>query len=125
MNKGTKILIVEDDVFIRDIYNVKFNQEGFEVFLAEDGFKALEKLETVVPDIVLLDITMPGLDGIDVLKKVKENPALVNVPIIMLTNISEKERVQEAKELGIDEYMIKSQFTPSEVVQKVNSLLDA
>ncbi|MEI8343886.1 MAG: response regulator transcription factor [Candidatus Moraniibacteriota bacterium] len=118
-----KILIVEDDAFIRDIYQTKFNQEGFEVVMAEDGIFALEKMEQFIPDIILLDVLMPYMDGVEVLKKIKENAKLKNIPIIMLTNISEKEKVDMASENGADGYLIKSHFTPSEVVQKVKVLL--
>ena len=117
------ILIVEDDVFIRDIYQVKFSQEGFEVLSAEDGIKALDILKEKVPDIILLDILMPYMNGLEVLKKIKSNEALKNIPVIMLSNISEKDKVDEITEYGVTDYLIKSHFTPSEVVQKVNVLL--
>lgn len=120
-----KILIVEDDVFIRDIYQVKFSQEGFDVTTAEDGIKAMEKLENLVPDIILLDIMMPYMNGMEVLRRIKSNELLKNIPIIMLTNISEKEKVTEGLEFGVSDYLIKSHFTPSEVVHKVNVLLNA
>lgn len=120
-----KILIVEDDVFIRDIYQTKFSQEGFDVATAEDGVKALAILEQLVPDIILLDIIMPYMNGIEVLKSIKGNESLKDVPVIMLTNISEKEKVTEGTELGVSDYIIKSHFTPSEVVRKVNALLGA
>ena len=119
-----KILIIEDDIFIRDIYQVKFSQEGFDVTVAEDGIIALEILKNMLPDIILLDIIMPRMNGIDVLKKIKDNDDLKNVPIIMLTNISEKEKINEGLEYGISDYLIKSHFTPSEVVAKVNTLLN-
>ncbi len=112
-------------MFIRDIYQVKFFQEGFDVTTAEDGIKALEILETMTPDIILLDIIMPYMNGMEVLKKIKENDVLKKIPVIMLTNISEKEKVTEGTELGISDYIIKSHFTPSEVVHKVNALLNA
>ncbi len=118
-----KILIIEDDVFIRDIYQVKFFQEGFEVETAENGIDALKKLEEFVPDMILLDIIMPYMDGMEVLKRIKESDALKNIPIIMLTNISEKEKVDEGMEQGATDYLIKSHFTPSEVVHKVKTLL--
>jgi len=124
MSDAKKILIVEDDVFIRDIYQVKFSQEGFEVTVAEDGVKALEKLENYIPDIILLDIIMPYMNGMEVLKKIRGNDALKNIPIILLTNISEKESVTEGIEYGVSDYLIKSHFTPSEVVHKVNALLN-
>lgn len=121
-----KILIIEDDIFIRDIYKVRFEQDGFEVCLAENGIVGLEKMrQGINPDIILLDIIMPGMNGIEVLKKIKEEQQWDNIPIIMLTNISEKDRVNESLEMGVKDYLIKSHFTPSEVVQKVTNLLDA
>jgi DNA-binding response OmpR family regulator len=119
-----KILIVEDDPFIRDIYQVKFSQEGFAVIMADNGVEALKKLEQSAPDIILLDIIMPYMDGIETLKNIKSNENWKKIPIIMLTNISEKIKVNESEEYGVNDYLIKSQFTPSEVVGKVNALLN-
>lgn len=118
-----KVLLVEDDPFIRDIYQVKFSQEGFEVFAVDNGIKALDKLKQVIPNIILLDIIMPYMDGVETLKNIKSNENWKKIPIIMLTNISEKEKINESEQYGVDGYLIKSQFTPSEVVDKVKSLL--
>lgn len=122
--KKKKILIVEDDTFIRDIYQTKFNQESFEVIMAENGIIALEKIEQLVPDIILLDVVMPYMDGMEVLRLMKDNKVLENVPIVMLTNISEKEKIDEGMRIGASDYLIKSHFTPSEVVHKVKILLN-
>jgi len=88
-----KVLLVEDDPFIRDIYQVKFSQEGFEVFAVDNGIKALDKLKQVIPNIILLDIIMPYMDGVETLKNIKSNENWKKIPIIMLTNISEKEKI--------------------------------
>lgn len=118
-----KILIIEDDSFIRDIYQVKFEQEGFEIVMAEDGVVALEKLKDFIPDVILLDIMMPYLDGTEVLRSIRKTEVLEKVPVVMLTNISEKEKVDEMMRQGVSGYLIKSHFTPSEVVHKVRALL--
>jgi DNA-binding response OmpR family regulator len=118
-----KVLIVEDDPFIRDIYQVKFSQEGFEVTIAENGMEALKKMEQYIPDIILLDIIMPYMDGMETLKNIKNNENWKKIPIIMLTNISEKEKINESEQYGVNDYLIKSHFTPSEVVAKVSALL--
>jgi len=123
MENKKKILIVEDDIFIQDIYQVKFTQEGFEVVTVENGFLAMEKLKDFIPDIILLDVMMPYMNGMETLREIKEQEALKNVPIIMLTNISEKENIEAGQDLGVDNYLIKSNFTPSEVVGKVRTLL--
>lgn len=118
-----KVLIVEDDMFVRDIYHIKFEKEGFEVILAENGVEAIRSLGEIIPDIILLDMVMPYMDGMEVLKKIKENKAWKKIPIIMLTNISEKDKINEGLEYGVNEYLIKSHFTPSEVVEKVQNIL--
>lgn len=120
-----KIMIVEDDIFISDIYQMKFNQEGFEVSLATSGVDALQQLQNVIPDIILLDIMMPEMDGVETLKEIKKIEKIKDIPIIMLTNISEREKVKECFQYGLNDYLIKSNFTPSEVVEKINLLLEA
>lgn len=124
MIEKRKILIVEDDSFIVDIYQTKFLQEGFDVLTAENGVKALEILDKEIPDIILLDMMMPQMGGMDVLEKIKENENTKRIPIIMLTNIAESEDIAESQELGVDDYLIKSHFTPTEVMEKVNLLLE-
>ena len=121
-NKKT-ILLVEDDVFVSDIYQTKLGQEGFEVVVAENGMEAMKKLETVVPDLILLDIIMPYMDGMEVLQKIKGKEEWKNIPVILLSNLSDKEKVDEGIGMGASDYLIKSHFTPSEVVAKVKSLL--
>jgi len=117
-------LLVEDDPFIRDIYHVKFSQEGFEVSMANNGMEALKKMEKFIPDIILLDIIMPYMDGMETLKNIRGKDVWKKIPVIMLTNISEKDKITESENYEVSDYLIKSQFTPSEVVQKVKTLLN-
>ena len=124
MNAGKKILLVEDDVFVSDVYQTKLKQEGFEVISAENGSEAMKKLETVVPDIILLDIIMPYMDGKEVLARLKESEKWKNIPVIILTNLSQRDDVEEILQKGADDYLIKSHFTPSEVVEKIKEVLD-
>jgi DNA-binding response OmpR family regulator len=124
MNDKKKILIVEDDVFIHDIYKVKFSQEGFDVSVAENGMEALKELEKNIPDMILLDIIMPRMDGTDLLKKIKKNEKWSKIPVIVLSNISEKREIKRRFKEGVSDYLVKSNFTPSEVVEKVNVLLN-
>jgi DNA-binding response OmpR family regulator len=121
MAKG--ILIVEDDSFVMDIYHTKLTQEGFAVFTADNGMEALKKLEKETPDLILLDILMPYMDGLEALKKIRAIDKMKNVPIILLTNLSQKEEVDEGMALGANDYLIKSHFTPSEVLEKINKYL--
>jgi len=119
-----KILIVEDDSFVMDIYQTKLGQSGYDVEGAENGLDALKKMEKGGFDLVLLDIIMPYMDGLEVLKKIKEDEKNKNLPIILLTNLSQKEEVDRGLELGANDYLIKSHFTPSEVLEKVKGYLD-
>ncbi len=123
--KKQTIMIVEDDSFVMDIYKTKLSQEGFSVVEAENGMEALKKLKNIKPDMLLLDIVMPYMDGLEVLKKIKENKNTKNIPIILLTNLSQKEEVDKGMKLGAMDYLIKSHFTPSEVLEKVKSCLAA
>lgn len=117
---GKKVLLVEDDVFVSDVYSTRLSKEGYQVFLMNNGRDAVGWLEENTPDIVLLDIMMPYMDGIEVLKELRQKDSCKEVPVIMLTNLSEKENIREALSLGANDYLIKSHFTPSEIVTKVN-----
>lgn len=114
-------MIVEDDAFVMDIYQTKLLQEGFEVVGAANGMEALKVLENSgkIPDLILLDILMPYVGGIEVLKKIKKNDKLKKIPVILLTNLSQKDDIDLGINLGADDYLIKSHFTPSEVLEKV------
>ncbi len=121
--KETKILVVDDDPFILDMYVIKFREQGFQIDTATDGKMALEKIETTNPDMVLLDVVMPKMDGFDVIKKIQERKTPRLFKILFLTNFGQKEDVDRGMQLGADGYIIKAHFTPSEVVSKVKELL--
>jgi len=123
MENKKKILLVEDDVFIVDIYRTKLESEKFEVATAGNGMEAMSKLEKFIPDLILLDIVMPYMNGMDFLKEIKKDARFENIPVIMLSNLSDQERMDDAKKYGVKGYLIKSHFTPSEVVEKINILL--
>lgn len=118
-------MIIEDDVFVMDIYHTKLSSCGFNIVEAENGKKALEILEggNIFPDLILLDILMPYVNGLEVLKEIKSNDKLKTIPIILLTNLSQKEEIDTGIELGADDYLIKSHFTPSEVLEKIRIFL--
>ena len=126
MNKNKKalVLIIEDDSYISDMYKIKLESENFEVVTAKDGIIGTRIIEKQKPDIVLLDIVMPKIDGFSVLKTIKRNPELKEIPIVLLTNLSQKENVEKGFELGADSYIIKAHFTPSEVVKKIKDILE-
>ena len=118
-------MIVEDDAFVMDIYRTKLSQAGYEVMGAANGMEALEKLGSSdgLPDLILLDILMPLVGGIEVLKKIKEDEKLKKIPVILLTNLSQKDDIDLGISLGADDYLIKSHFTPSEVMEKIEERL--
>ena len=122
-SKGTKILVVDDDPFILDIYVMKFKEQGFQIDTAIDGKMALDRIEAGKPDIILLDVVMPKMDGFDVIKKLQENKSSHRFKILFLTNFGQKEDVERGMLMGADGYIIKAHFTPSEVVAKVKEML--
>jgi len=119
----TKILLVEDDAFILDIYETKLRDSGYNVTVAANGKEAIEKLEEEMPSLILLDIVMPYMDGFDVLEAMNANETWKKIPVILLTNLSQKEDIDRGMSLGADDYLIKSHFTPSEVIGKIEALL--
>ncbi len=125
MTTRKKILLVEDDSFLRDICLKKLNKEGFEVEAAVDGEEAISKVESFMPDIVLLDIILPSIDGFEVLKNIRshKNKLVKDVPVIMLTNLGQEEDIAKALKLGASDYLIKAHFTTEEIVKKVKNKL--
>lgn len=122
MNKK-KILLAEDDQFILGMYSEKMRNLGFEVIVAEDGSEAVKLAKERKPDIMLLDIVMPKMDGFEVLKAIKENEELKEIPVILLTNLGQKQSVEKGIKMGAADYIIKAHFTPSEVIDKVEQIL--
>lgn len=122
-SKEIKILVIDDDPFILDMYVLKFKDQGFQIDIATDGKIGLEKIKSFKPDMVLLDVVMPKMDGFDVIKKLKEENEPCPFKILFLTNFGQKEDVERGMRLGADGYIIKAHFTPSEVVAKVKEIL--
>jgi len=118
-----KILIVDDDDFLLDMYAMKFREAGFLVDIAKNGEEALSKAKEVQPDIVLLDVVMPKMDGFEVLRTLKQNAIISNALIFILSNLGQKEDIERGLKLGARDYIVKAQFTPSEVVAKIKSFL--
>lgn len=123
MAEKTHVLLVEDDVFLSGIYQKKFEMEGFKVSLADNGEKALVEVKKKKPDIVMLDILLPKLDGFAVLEKLKADSDTKNIPVILLTNLGQKDDVEKGLQMGAVDYLIKAHFKPSEVVDKIKKAL--
>ncbi len=122
-SKNHKILIIDDDPFILDMYVLKFKQEGFQVETAPDGKSGLQKIKEYLPEVLLLDIVMPVMDGFDILQEIKKSNLIPNSKVVLLTNLGQKEDIDRGMGLGADDYIIKAHFTPTEVVNKVKKLL--
>lgn len=121
--KKPRVLIVEDDTFLSGMYVTKLTMERLDVSLAGDGREALRLVKQLKPDIILLDLVIPKLSGFEVLEAIRNDPATKTTPVILLTNLGEKDDVRRGFELGATDYLIKAHFLPSEVVQKVKRLL--
>lgn len=117
------ILLVEDDTFLSGMYVTKLTHEGFDVQLATDGEEAVRQARAVLPDIVLLDIVLPKKDGFHVLEEIKTDETTKDIPVILLTNLGQKDDVDRGLKLGAKDYLIKAHFMPSEVVQKVKETI--
>ena len=123
MANKIKILLIEDDPFLLSMYATKFELEGFEIIFAEDGEKALKVANKEKPDIILLDVLLPKMDGFEVLKELKKNEETKAVPVILLTNLSQRDDVEKGLALGAVDYLIKAHFMPTEVVEKIKKIL--
>ncbi len=121
--KKVHVLLVEDDTFLANIYKTKFDMEGFKVSVSENGEEGLADAKKKKPDIILLDILLPKMDGFTVLEKLKEDSGVKDIPVILLTNLGQKDDVSKGLEMGAVDYLIKAHFKPSEVVDKVKKIL--
>lgn len=119
MNKKKSVLIVEDDQFISKAFKETFEAEGFVVKVAFNGEEALSILRKFMPDIILLDLVMPVKNGFEVLKDVKRQDRLSKIPIIVATNLGEEQYIVKAKEMGANDYILKSELSLSDLVKKV------
>ncbi len=122
-NKDIKILVAEDDKFISEIYFTKLSHENFNVIMANNGEEALALATKEKPDLILLDVFMPKIGGMEVLKKIRSNSELDEIKIIMLTNVNETDYLSQAEEAGANAYMVKSNYTPQEVTDKIKEVL--
>ncbi len=115
----TKVLVVEDDKFLQKILLMKFGAEGFDVRGAADGEDAIKQMLAEKPSLVLLDLILPKMNGFEVLTEMKTNPNMRDVPVIVLSNLGQEEDINRARQLGAIEFLIKSNLSIQEVVQKI------
>lgn len=117
------ILLVEDDPFLTEIYSLKLKGEGFSVSVAVDGEDCLRKSAEEKPNLILLDIVLPKVDGWEILRKIKQDKSLDKTRVIILSNLGQQREVERGLNLGADKYLIKAHYTPSEVVEQVKKVL--
>ena len=123
--RGKKILVVEDDQLLLDLCCKKLQKEGFDVDIAIDGNTALEKIISNKPDLILLDLVLPGIDGFEILKKIREDSddKIKKIPVIILSNLGQESDIEKGKKLGAADYFIKASVTMDEIARKVKDLL--
>lgn len=123
LRMAKKILIVEDDNLLSKMYKAKFESEGFEVLTALEGELGLKTALSQLPDLILLDMMMPKLSGMDFLAKLRTEPKTQKTPVIVLSNLTNEDEAMKAKQLGAVDYLAKASLTPGQVVEKVRQHL--
>ncbi|MDP2720931.1 MAG: response regulator [bacterium] len=116
-----KVLLIEDEKEVAELYKLKLTLDGYEVVTADNGQEGLEKAFKENPELIFLDIKMPGMDGFEVLKKLRESPKTKELPVVILSNFDEQDLIEKGLTLGANEFLIKSQFTPEDISRKVKS----
>ena len=123
MNEEKYVLIVEDDPFYSSIYRTKSEKEGIAAVIVHDGDQALKTSREKIPSLILLDLIMPGKDGFQTLQELKADPVLKDIPVIVLSNLSQDEDIKRVMDLGAVEYLIKSNVPLQEVINKIKTYL--
>ncbi len=118
-----KILIIEDDKFLKRVISRKLSGEGYEIIEALDGEKGLKSAQEENPDLILLDLILPGIDGFEVLARIKKDPVIAVIPVIILSNLGQKEDIDKGMKMGAADYLIKAHFTPGEITTRIEKIL--
>lgn len=119
----SKILIVEDEEYISSMYKLKFEQSKYEVFIAPDGRTGLDLAHQKHPDIILLDLVLPGENGYSILQKMRKDPELKKTPVVITSNLGQDHEVQQGLDMGATDYIVKTSVTPQELVVRIDKLL--
>lgn len=123
MKNKRKVLIIEDDSFLQGLEVGKLKKDDFEVIVASNGDEGLHKINEPDIDLVLLDLVLPQFDGFEILRKIRETPAIKDIPVIVFSNLSEEKDIKKAENLGATDFMVKSNFTLDELVEHINKIL--
>jgi len=120
-----KILIIEDEKILSEMYTEKFQQAGFSVVSAPEAEEGLEIAKKEKPDLIILDILLPKGDGISFLQRMREEPGLSFVPVVVFSNFDDPSTKKAAFRLGVKDYLIKTNYTPREIIEKIKGILDS
>lgn len=124
MSTEKKVLVVEDDHFLAKIYKIKLAKENIDAIISLDGDEALEIIKKEKPALILLDMVLPGMNGFEILEKVRQEPALKKIPVIILSNLGQDADIARGKELGVVDYFVKSDISIHDVVKKIKENLN-
>ena len=123
MSNKIKVAIIEDDIAIVQMYRTKFENEGYEVETAGDGVTGLELIDSFAPDIILLDLMMPNMTGLDMLQHLRNQPRGRDAKVVVLTNMGDTETATRVYKMAADDYIVKAEMTPKQVAERVKALL--
>jgi DNA-binding response OmpR family regulator len=118
-----KVLLAEDEPFLIDIYSTKLTNSGFELVVAKTGEEVLLKLKDRLPDILLLDIVLPGMSGWEILSEIRKEPRFNDLKIVILSNLGQKNEVEKGLEMGAVGYLVKAHYTPTQIVEEIRKIL--
>lgn len=122
--RPAKILVVEDETFLVKIYAVKLKKEGFDVTIANDGEEAVKLAADVKPDLILLDLILPKMNGFEALERMRASATNKETPVIVLSNLGQEEDIKRAETLGADGYLVKANFSIQDIVAKIKDTLE-
>ena len=118
-----KILIIEDEEYIAEIYKLKLEKGAYEVLVASDGQSGLDLARTARPDLILLDIVLPKLDGYDFLQALRQDPEIKNTLVYVISNLGQNAEIKKGLESGADGYFVKANLTPQQLLENINKIL--
>ena len=118
-----KVLVIEDEEFLRKLIATKLVNSNYEVIEAVDGEGGLKKIKEAKPDIVLLDLILPGMDGFTFLEKIKDDSETKGIPVIILSNLGQKEEIEKGLKLGAKDFLVKANLTPKDIVEKIKNII--
>ena len=122
--KSIKILIAEDDKFLKELYSLTFSNGPYDFSITSNGKEFLEKIKNFLPDIIIIDLIMPVMDGFDLIKSLKTNPEYKEIPIIVASSLGQSDDINKAIKLGASDYLVKSDIKATDITEKIKAILE-